>query len=82
MTTKTTVLQAIRHKCLDCSAHQPAEVRECPVYTCGLWAFRLGMDPDPSRTRGFAKSPVYTDDFHECEAFPDTASNRMPTGRC
>ncbi|PAP95445.1 hypothetical protein CIT31_15715 [Mesorhizobium wenxiniae] len=61
MTTKTAILQAIRHKCLDCCVYQPAEVRECPVSTCGLWLFRFGMDPDPSRTRGFAKSPVYTD---------------------
>ena len=59
MTTKTAILQAIRHKCLDCSVYQPIEVRECPVSTCGLWPFRFGVDPDPSRTRGFAKSPVY-----------------------
>ncbi|MBB6411937.1 hypothetical protein HNQ71_004625 [Mesorhizobium sangaii] len=65
MTTKTAILQAIRQKCLDCSGCQPAEVRECPVSTCGLWLFRLGMDPDPSRIRGFAKSPVYTGDFEE-----------------
>ncbi len=60
MTTKTGILQAIRQKCLDCSCLQPAEVRECPVSTCGLWPYRLGRDPEPSRTRGFAKSPVYT----------------------
>ena len=65
MTTKTAILQAIRHKCLDCSVYQPAEVRECPVSTCGLWPFRFGVDPDPSRTRGFAKSPVYTGGFGE-----------------
>jgi hypothetical protein len=60
VTTKTAILQAIRHKCLDCSVYQPTEVRECPVTTCGLWPFRFGVDPEPSRTRGFAKSPVYT----------------------
>lgn len=63
MTTKTAVLQAIRHKCLDCSVYQPIEVRECPVTRCALWPFRFGTDPAPSRTRGFAKSPVYTDGF-------------------
>jgi len=62
MTTKTAVLQAIRHKCLDCSCYQPIEVRECPVTRWGLWAFRFGTDPNPSATRGFAKSPVYTDE--------------------
>ena len=59
MTTKATILHAIRNKCLDCSCYQPVEVRECPVTTCGLWPFRLGLDPDPSKTRGFARSSVY-----------------------
>jgi hypothetical protein len=72
MTTKTAILQAIRHKCLDCSGHQLAEVRACPLTTCGLWPYRFGMDPDPSRTRGFAKSPVYTDGFDESEPLPMT----------
>jgi hypothetical protein len=66
MTTKTAILQAIRHKGLDCSVYQPAEVRECPVTRCGLWSFRFGADPDPSRTRGFAKSPVYTGYSEAC----------------
>ena len=63
MTTKAEILQAIRRKCLDCSCFQPSEVRECPVSTCDLWPYRLGRDPDPSRSRGFAKSSVYTGDF-------------------
>ena len=65
MTTKADILQAIRRKCLDCSCFQPSEVRECPVSTCDLWPYRLGRDPDPSRSRGFAKSSVYTVDFPE-----------------
>jgi hypothetical protein len=65
MTTKATILQAIRRKCLDCTCSQPVEIRECPVSTCGLWPYRLGQDPEPSRTRGFAKSAVYTDGFPE-----------------
>ncbi len=67
MTTKSEVLQAVRRKCLDCCCFQPAEVRECPVSTCGLWPYRLGRDPEPSRTRGFAKPPVYTGDFAKVE---------------
>jgi hypothetical protein len=63
VTSKAVVLQAIRQKCLDCCVYQPTEVRECTVYTCGLWPYRLGMDPHPSQTRGFAKSPVYAADF-------------------
>ena len=64
MTTKTAILQAIRHKCLDCSVYQPAEVRECPVTRCALWPFRFGTDPEPSRSRGFAKPSVYTGDLN------------------
>jgi hypothetical protein len=60
MTTKTAILQAIRHKCLDCSCYQPVEVRECPVTRCALWPYRFGTDPEPCKSRGFAKSAVYT----------------------
>jgi hypothetical protein len=79
MTTKTAILQAIRHKCLDCSVYQPTEVRECPVSTCGLWLFRLGVDPIPSRTRGFAKPPVYTDHSGQDMPIPK-ARQRIGTG--
>ncbi len=65
MTTKADILQAIRHKCLDCCCFPPSEIRECPVTTCGLWPYRLGRDPEPSRARGFAKPLVYTGDFIE-----------------
>ncbi len=67
MTTKADILQTIRHKCLDCCCFQPGEVRECLVSTCGLWPYRLGRDPEPSRSRGFAKPPVYTGDSAEVE---------------
>ena len=60
MTTKAEILQAVRRKCLDCSCFQPSEIRECPVSTCDLWPYRFGRDPDPSRSRGFAKSSVHT----------------------
>jgi hypothetical protein len=59
MTSKAEILRAIREKCLDCSVYQPQEVRLCPVYTCALHSFRMGADPDPSTTRGFAKTRVY-----------------------
>jgi hypothetical protein len=71
MTTKAAILQAIRQKCLDCSCQQPGEVRECPVTTCDLWPYRFGRDPEPNRTRGFAKpdgstgySPSWTSKRH------------------
>jgi hypothetical protein len=59
MTTKAEILKAIRHKCIDCCCGQIAEVKLCTVQRCELWPFRLGMDPNPSRT-GFAKLPAPT----------------------
>ena len=41
-----TPLRAIRLKCLDCSAGQPSEVRECPVTDCPLYPFRFGRNPN------------------------------------
>ena len=79
MTTKTDILQAIRRKCMDGSCFQPTEIQKCPVYTCDLWPFRLGRDPDPSRTRGFAKSSVYTDDTGESGGIHTTSSAAVET---
>ena len=62
MTTKAAILSAVRAKCLDCSCYQPSEVRDCPVTACDLWPYRFGSDPSPSKSRGFAKSSVYTGD--------------------
>jgi hypothetical protein len=68
LTTKADILKAIRGKCLECSCFQPNEVKECPVTACDLWAYRFGRDPEPSRTRGFAKSSLYTQDLSGDEA--------------
>ena len=38
-------MQAIRRKCLDCSAGQIAEVKLCAVMACPLWPFRAGRHP-------------------------------------
>ena len=75
MTTKAGILQAIRQKCLDCCCQQPKEVRACPVTACGLWPYRLGRDPDRSRSRGFAKPSLYTEDSSQRRSRmgPDTA---------
>jgi len=65
MTTKADILKAIRNKCLECSAGQPGEVRNCHLTDCELWPLRFGRDPNPSQRRGFAKSRVYTGDFED-----------------
>ena len=65
MTTKTGILHAIRQKCLDCSCFQPGEIRNCLVTRCALWPYRMGRDPEPSQTRGFAQASAYTGESNE-----------------
>lgn len=40
-----TPMKAIRTKCLDCSAGQPAEVRLCSLEKCPLYPYRMGHRP-------------------------------------
>jgi hypothetical protein len=54
MTTKAEVLKAIRRKCIECCGGQIGEVRLCHLQRCDLWPYRLGMDPNPSKSRGVA----------------------------
>lgn len=42
---KRTPIKAIRAKCLECSAGQVSEVRNCPVKNCPLWEYRMGHRP-------------------------------------
>ena len=62
MTTKADILRAIRQKCLDCSCYQPSEVRDCRLTGSACGPSGSGLDPDPSRSRGFAKGGGYTGD--------------------
>jgi hypothetical protein len=41
----TNPVKAIRAKCMDCSADQIAEIRECPIKSCALYPFRMGRNP-------------------------------------
>lgn len=50
-----TYKKALEAKCLDCSAYQQSEVRECVVTTCPLYAFRLGKNP-------YKRKREYTDE--------------------
>lgn len=38
----STLLKAIRSKCLDCSCFQPKEVKECNIPECSLYEYRMG----------------------------------------
>jgi len=40
-----TPLKAIRAKCLDCSAWQMSEIRNCNIVGCPLFVFRMGKNP-------------------------------------
>ena len=43
-----TPVKAIRAKCLDCSAWQPSEVRNCIIPDCPIYPYRLGKNPNRS----------------------------------
>ena len=45
MTEITNPIKAIRAKCLECSNGATAEVKECAVYKCPLYPFRMGKNP-------------------------------------
>ena len=37
------LLQAIRERCLDCSAFNPYEVKLCGMKDCSLYPYRMGV---------------------------------------
>ena len=39
-------VKAVRAYCLECSANQPSEVRNCPMVDCPLYSFRMGKNPN------------------------------------
>ena len=45
---------AIRARCLDCSAGSVREIRECPFTDCPLWLFRMGLGKQDPRLRNKA----------------------------
>lgn len=45
-----TPTKAIRAKCLDCCCGQKDEVKMCPAKECPLWPYRMGKNPNRSRT--------------------------------
>ena len=49
MSTIKSPIKAIKAKCLDCSADNITEVKECPVETCSLFPFRFGKNPFTKR---------------------------------
>ena len=42
---EVTPLKQMRRKCLDCCCGSKLEVRECPIYGCALYPYRMGRRP-------------------------------------
>ena len=40
-----TPLKSIRKNCLECTLHQPKEVRLCPCINCPMYPYRFGKRP-------------------------------------
>jgi len=51
----TTPVKAIRAKCLECSGGSYRDVRECLIPECPLYPFRMGKNPNRSRSDGSKK---------------------------
>jgi hypothetical protein len=50
---KVSLLKVIRNKCMECSCFDSAEVAQCPIEDCQLWAFRMGeQTTQPSVRKG------------------------------
>ena len=43
--TGQSALNAIRRKCIDCTAGNSAEISRCEMIDCALWPFRMGKNP-------------------------------------
>ncbi len=53
-----TPLKSVRKHCLECSGHQPKEVRLCTVTKCPLYPFRLGTNPNRKGMGGSFKKTI------------------------
>lgn len=51
----TSPVDAIRRKCLDCTAGQVAEISDCQIKTCALWPYRMGKNPFHARAKNKAE---------------------------
>jgi hypothetical protein len=69
---RMTPMQAIRAKCLDCSAYQPSEIRLCEAVKCSLWPFRAGQHP---YTSAKLKNNAQEADFRQEEGPAEAATS-------
>lgn len=83
MTTKGTILKAIREHCLECCCGSPGEVVICAVGPkCQLFDYRMGKDPRPSRKGRFMKTLTTESNFslnHDRPMVIDGSVENHPT---
>ena len=49
MTTKATILKAVRAQCSECMGNQPFLIEGCTSPKCSLYPYRSGNDPKPAK---------------------------------
>ena len=54
MTTKAEILRTIRAHCDECSGSSAKERLMCPARTCGMFLYKDGKDPNPSKSKAEA----------------------------
>ena len=74
-------LRAIRARCVDCCAGSAHEVKQCAVYGCALWPYRLGKRPKNGstlheRAHSIANGPEVDPDPDRNGACAETARAR------
>lgn len=55
------VLKAVRAHCLECCCGDSKEVKLCPVEKCALYKYRLGHNPDRTRSMTDEQKQAATD---------------------
>lgn len=48
-----TPIKAIRKKCLDCSCWETKGIRDCDLYDCPLWPYRMGCRVEKAERLGY-----------------------------
>lgn len=41
-----TPIKSIRNKCLECTQNQYGQIRNCKVFNCPIYPYRMGKRPD------------------------------------
>ena len=73
-------LKAIRLKCLDCCADYRKVVRECHIFGCSLWPYRMGKRPQTvgDKLNDFPEAKVF--DIEDPDQATDYAGKVPVTG--